>query len=111
MIRLEHYLHELLHLLQDESKLQQDEPKLQLIHQVMTHYHEYFLAKAQIYRHDVFLVLSPPWFRSYERTFMWLARFKPSLAIHVAKKCGLKLSSDQAKRLERLTVELKMEKG
>ncbi|MFS7958223.1 putative transcription factor TGA like domain-containing protein [Helianthus anomalus] len=44
------------------------------------------------------------WFRSYERTFMWLAGFKPSLAIQVAKKCGLEFSSDQAKRLERLTM-------
>ncbi|KAM0013265.1 putative transcription factor TGA like domain-containing protein [Helianthus debilis subsp. tardiflorus] len=94
MIGLEHYLHQLLHHL--EFLDQQDEPKLkQLIHQVTTHYHEYFLAKAQVYRQNVFLALSPPWFNSYERTFLWLAGFRPGLAIHVVKSCGLEFTSDQ----------------
>ncbi|KAF5800164.1 putative transcription factor TGA like domain-containing protein [Helianthus annuus] len=106
MIGLEHYLHQLLHHL--EFLDQQDEPKLkQLIHQVMTHYHEYFLAKAQVYRQNVFLALSPPWFSSYERTFLWLAGFRPGLAIRVVKSCGLEFTSDQAEMLDRLSVETK----
>ncbi|XP_076882416.1 protein ZW2-like [Bidens hawaiensis] len=108
MTRLELYLNQLLHIIQFMD--QQDESKLQqLINQVMTHYHEYFLAKAQVYHRDVFLVLSPPWFSSYERTFLCLAGFKPSLAISVVKSCGVEFSSSQVKQLERLTAETKHE--
>jgi hypothetical protein len=104
MTRLEHYLQQLINVLRFPD--QQDESKLyQLTRQVMTHYHEYFLAKAQVSRDDVFLVLSPPWFSPYERTFLWLAGFKPTLAIYVAKRCGIEFSSDQAERLERLGAE------
>ncbi|KAK1421342.1 hypothetical protein QVD17_23594 [Tagetes erecta] len=106
MAQLELYLQLLLHHLQFLD--QQDESKLeQLVHQVMTHYHQYFIAKAQVSRENVFLVLSPPWFTSYERTFHWLAGFKPSLAIYVVKSCGVEFSSDQADKLERLSVEVK----
>ncbi|KAK9077945.1 hypothetical protein SSX86_002002 [Deinandra increscens subsp. villosa] len=110
--RLELYLQELLHLLNfldkpHESKQQQ----LILIRQVTTHYQEYFLAKAQVSRHDVFLVLSPPWLSSYERTFLWLAGFKPTLVIYVVKNCGIEFGYDQAERLEKLVVETKDEEG
>ncbi|XP_076940580.1 protein ZW2-like [Bidens hawaiensis] len=108
MTRLELYLNQLLHIIQFMD--QQDESKLQqLINQVMTHYHEYFLAKAEVCHRDVFLVLSPPWFSSYERTFLWLAGFKPSLAITVVKSCGIEFSSSQVKQLDTLTMETKHE--
>ncbi|KAI3809149.1 hypothetical protein L1987_25119 [Smallanthus sonchifolius] len=108
MIRLELYLQLLLHHLQFLD--QQDESKLQkLIRQVMTHYHEYFLAKAQVCRQNVFLVLSPPWFSSYERAFLWLGGFKPGLAIHVLKSCGVEFSPNQAERLERVISDTKNE--
>ncbi|KAL4576137.1 hypothetical protein LXL04_012226 [Taraxacum kok-saghyz] len=103
LTQLELYLHQLLHLLQspDESKHKQ------LIRRVMAHYHDYILAKTQVSSRNVFLVLSPPWLSSFERTFLWLGGFKPSLALHVAKRCGVELTSDQAERMERLTVETK----
>nr|GEV95293.1 DOG1 domain-containing protein [Tanacetum cinerariifolium] len=62
----------------------------------MAHYIDYYLAKAQISSQNVFLVLSPPWFSSYERTFLWVAGFKPGLAIYVAKSCGVQLNTDQS---------------
>lgn len=106
MTQLELYLQQLLHHVkfldqQDESKLEQ------LVHQVMTHYHEYFIAKAEVSRENVFLVLSPPWFSSYERTFQWVAGFKPSFAMYVVRSCGVEFSSDQAEKLDRLSVEVK----
>ncbi|GJU80334.1 DOG1-like protein 4 [Tanacetum coccineum] len=109
--RLELYLIQLLHFLQfpdheNDSKLQ-----LQLVRQVMTHYHDYFLAKAQISNQNVFLVLSPPWFSSYERTFLWLAGFKPGLAIYVVKSCGVQLNTNQSDRMDRLTAKIKNEEG
>lgn len=75
----------------------------------MTHYHDYFLAKARVCHWNVFLVLSPPWFSSYEQTFLWVAGFKPGLAINVVKRCGVELNSDQAERMASLTVEIKNE--
>ncbi|GKC88218.1 DOG1-like protein 4 [Tanacetum coccineum] len=77
----------------------------------MTHYHDYFLAKAQISSQNVFLVLSPPWFCSYERTFLWLSGFKPGLAINVVKRCGVQLNTNQSDRMDRLMAEIKREEG
>ncbi|KAL7614454.1 protein DOG1-like 4 [Lactuca sativa] len=104
--QLEFYLHQLLHILQSPD--QQDESKhKQLIRLVMAHYHKYFLAKARVSSRNVFLIMSPPWLSSYERTFLWLSGFKPGLALHVVSKCGVELSSDQTERMERLTVDTK----
>ncbi|KAL7614460.1 hypothetical protein Lser_V15G09008 [Lactuca serriola] len=108
LIQLELYLNQLLNLLQSPDDHQQDEPNhKQLIRRVMAHYHDYFLAKARVSSRNVFLVLSPPWFSPYERIFLWVAGFKPGLSICIVKTCGLELTSDQAERIERLTVETK----
>ncbi|KAI3721039.1 hypothetical protein L2E82_32042 [Cichorium intybus] len=91
--QLELYFYQLLHLLQ--SLDQQDESKhKQLVCRVMAHYHEYFLAKAQVSSRNVFLLLSPPWLSSYERTFLWVAGFKPGLALNVVKICELETGVD-----------------
>lgn len=108
LTHLEFYLHQLLQILQFPD--QQDESKIeQLNRRVMTHYHDYFLAKAQVTLDNVFLVFSPPWFSSYERTFLWVAGFEPGLALSVVKSCGVALRPDEAERMERLTVETKDE--
>ncbi|KAI3519761.1 hypothetical protein L1887_08977 [Cichorium endivia] len=108
--QLELYFYQLLHLLQSPD--QQDESKhKQLVCRVMAHYHEYFLAKAQVSSRNVFLVLSPPWLSSYERTFLWVAGFKPGLALNVVKICGLELTFDQAERMEKLMMETKDEES
>ena len=109
--RLELYLSQLLNLLQFPDHKNESQLQLQLVRQVMTHYHDYFLAKAQISSQNVFLVLSPPWFSSYERTFFWLAGFKPSLAIYVVKRCGIQLNINQSDRMDRLTAEIKNEES
>ncbi|KAI3519762.1 hypothetical protein L1887_08978 [Cichorium endivia] len=104
--QLELYFNQLLHLIQSPD--QQDESNhKQLVCRVMGHYHEYFLAKAQVLSRNVFLVLSAPWFSSYERTFLWVAGFKPGLALNIVKICGLELTFDQAERMENLMMETK----
>nr|GEX56164.1 protein DOG1-like 4 [Tanacetum cinerariifolium] len=108
---LELYLSQLLHLLEFPDHENESKLELQLVRQVMTHYHDYFLAKAQISSENVFLVLSPPWFSAYERTFLWLAGFKPGLAISVVKSCGVQLNTNQSDRMDRLTAEIKNKEG
>ncbi|PWA47041.1 DOG1 domain-containing protein [Artemisia annua] len=110
--RLELYLDQLLNVLQFQDH--ENESKLhvqQLVHSVMTHYHDYFLAKAKLSGQNIFLVLSPPWFSSYERTFLWLAGFKPGLAFNVVNNCGIQLSTGQSDMMDRLTAEIKNEEN
>ncbi|KAL8241021.1 hypothetical protein R6Q59_014376 [Mikania micrantha] len=108
--RLDQYLQELIHQLRFPE--QQDESKLeQLVSDVMNHFNEYSLIKEQVMDQDVFVVISPPWITSYERTFLWLAGSKPTLTMHVLKKCGIEFSTEQTEKLEQLVAEIKEEEG
>lgn len=51
-----------------------------LIDRVFAHYQEYYHEKARLMARDVLLVFSPSWLNPCERTFLWIAGWKPSMA-------------------------------
>ena len=49
----------------------------------LTHYQHYYEEKSRLAQYDIFVLFSPPWFSALERTFLWIAGFKPRLAFRV----------------------------
>ncbi|KAK9127454.1 hypothetical protein Syun_016251 [Stephania yunnanensis] len=82
LVRQEHYLDELLSAqdsFADEDGESQQEELRGLISRVLTHYQQYYQAKALAARNDVFHVFSPSWFSTIERSLLWIGGFKPGL--------------------------------
>ncbi|KAI3507370.1 hypothetical protein L1887_22354 [Cichorium endivia] len=106
--RQEHYLEELRSALRtcDGSE---DEDLRDLIARVLAHYQEYFEEKSRIANYDVSLVFSPPWFSSFERTFFWIAGFKPGLAFRIVGSSVGDMNQEQVESMERLKAETTVE--
>ncbi|KAK2980020.1 hypothetical protein RJ640_020046 [Escallonia rubra] len=108
LVRQEHYLDEL------NSKLQtghesRDEDLKDLITRVLGHYQQYYEEKSRVANRDVFLVFAPTWFTPFERTFFWIAGFKPGLAFRMMASLVDDLSEEQGRRMDRLKEETKAE--
>ncbi|KAK4274220.1 hypothetical protein QN277_017480 [Acacia crassicarpa] len=73
-----------------------------LIHQVLSHYQQYFQEKSRLTDADVFLIFSPTWLTSYERALLWIADFKPSLVLRLVDGAVEDLSPEQKVTLERI---------
>lgn len=80
-----------------------------LISRVLSHYQQYYEEKSRISQFNIFLVFSPPWFTSLERTFLWVAGFKPALVFKLVSEFVTDLSDDQKQRMGRLIEEIKLE--
>ncbi|PIA59470.1 hypothetical protein AQUCO_00400388v1 [Aquilegia coerulea] len=104
LVRQEHYLDELLCA---ESHCEQE--LRELISKVLSHYQQYFEEKSMAIQNDVFLVFSPTWFNSFERSFLWIAGFKPALVFKLVVNSVTDLSEEQAQMVERLKGEVKGE--
>ncbi|KAJ9567881.1 hypothetical protein OSB04_003847 [Centaurea solstitialis] len=78
-----------------------DEDSLRhLVEQVLGHYQEYYREKSKAAELDVFIMFSPPWFSSFERTLLWVAGFKPSVAFQLVKETvGGELDEEQKGRI------------
>ncbi|KAK3042104.1 hypothetical protein RJ639_001806 [Escallonia herrerae] len=110
LTRQEHFLHELLQVQpsqHDEEGV--DHESRELIGRVITHYKQYYEFKSRIVHQNVFLVLSPPWFSPYERTFLWISGFKPGLAFRIVNNSVSDLDAEQGRQMERLVEEIKAE--
>ncbi|XP_071716988.1 protein ZW2-like isoform X2 [Rutidosis leptorrhynchoides] len=109
LVRQQNYLQELRSTLRtcDETTSNDDDDLRGLIARVLAHYQQYYEQKSRIANHDVSLVFSPPWFSSFERSFFWIAGFKPGLAFRIVM--GSVPDMDQEERMERLKSETKME--
>ncbi|KAL4557921.1 hypothetical protein LXL04_036115 [Taraxacum kok-saghyz] len=104
LVRQEDYLDELRSTLRtcDSSD---EEPLRALIGRVLAHYQQYFEEKSRIANLDVSLVFSPPWFSSFERSFFWIAGFKPGLTFRIVYSSVGDMSEVQVDRIERLKAE------
>ncbi|GJX73053.1 DOG1-like protein 4 [Tanacetum coccineum] len=109
LVRQEEFLHELRSALQTREALADNDALRALTARVLAHYQQYYEQKSRIANFDVSLVFSPPWFSSFERSFFWIAGFKPGLAFRVANNCVDDLDGDQVERMERLATETKAE--
>ncbi|KAL3523992.1 hypothetical protein ACH5RR_016826 [Cinchona calisaya] len=108
LTRQEHYLQELVQVTQCNNQENEVMCK-ELITRVLAHYNEYYEAKARVAQENVFLLFSPPWFSSFERTYLWIAGFRPRLVFRILSGSVLDLSEDQSRRIGSLTREVKEE--
>ncbi|KAG8390118.1 hypothetical protein BUALT_Bualt01G0050300 [Buddleja alternifolia] len=112
LISQENYLRDLLRLVEGGGGDQNYEVRCEaLVGQVMDHYDQYFGAKARIVHEDVFLVFTPTWFSSFERTYLWIGGFRPGLAFRLVMNNVLDLTDDQSRRINRLMAEIKGEEN
>ncbi|KAK9153963.1 hypothetical protein Sjap_001443 [Stephania japonica] len=105
LVRQEHYLDELLsaqNSFTNEDDERQQEELRGLISRVLSHYQQYYQAKALAARNDVFHVLSPSWFSTLERSFLWIGGFKPGLVFELLGSAVGDLGSEQMVLIERL---------
>ncbi|KAK4403400.1 protein ZW2 [Sesamum angolense] len=107
----EHHLRDLLGLIARNSRDNEvDEVQCKdLIDRVIRHYGRYFEAKARMIADNVFLVLMPTWFSSFERAYLWMGGFRPGLAFRLVINNVLDLSEEQSWRMNRLMTEIKEE--
>lgn len=108
LVRQEHYLEELQTTLQNCHESREDDLK-DLISRVLAHYQEYYEEKSRMANRNVFLVFAPTWFSPFERTFFWIAGFKPSLAFRVVGSSVNDMTEDQTRRLNQLKDETRAE--
>ncbi|MCL7045416.1 hypothetical protein MKW94_011581 [Papaver nudicaule] len=107
LVRQQNYLDELIHTNANSTEIPEDQLKA-LISRVLGHYQQYYEAKSIASRRDVFVLFSPPWFSTYERTFLWIAGFKPGLLLRILNKAVKDLSEDQSSRVRRIDTETKV---
>ncbi|KAI3689114.1 hypothetical protein L2E82_47063 [Cichorium intybus] len=78
----------------------EEESLRHLVEQVLCHYQEYYNEKIKAAESDVFLMFSPPWFSSFERTLLWASGFRPSIAFRLVRESvGVELSEEQKARI------------
>ncbi|KAL8515893.1 hypothetical protein ACS0TY_014552 [Phlomoides rotata] len=77
-----------------------------LIPRVLAHYQEFYREKAMAADQDVFLLISPPWLSSFERSLLWISGFRPSMFFPIINSAvAEELSSDQRRRIEEVKTE------
>lgn len=97
--------HNLLHKLLSLSDSDSDHRNT-VIHQVLSHYRQYLDRKSTLANHDVFLLFSPPWLSSYERTLLWISDYRPSLILRLVYGGAVTgVTAEQRLRLDQLKEE------
>lgn len=82
LVRQEHYLEELQSVLENCQESRHEDLE-ELSARVLSHYKQYYEEKSRMCSRNVFLVFNPTWFTPFERTFFWIAGFKPDLAFRL----------------------------
>ena len=54
-----------------------------LINRTLAHYKAYYQERSSLAERDVLLVFSQPWLTPFERTFLWVAGWRPSLTFRL----------------------------
>ncbi|XP_042510058.1 protein RESPONSE TO ABA AND SALT 1-like [Macadamia integrifolia] len=108
LVRQEHYLDELLSAQNNPCDSARREEELrELITRVLSHYQQYFEEKSTVANADVFLLFSPAWFSPFERTFLWIAGFKPGMIVRLVENSVKDMSEEQKQRLDMVRAETK----
>ncbi|XP_065851827.1 protein RESPONSE TO ABA AND SALT 1-like [Euphorbia lathyris] len=109
LVRQQHCLQELLSLYRDQHthEFQNDDLK-DVVTRILAHYEQYYQEKSRLAHRNIYLVFSPPWFTPFERTFLWIAGFKPALTYRVLHTSVLDLSEEQRQLIGRLKEETKL---
>ncbi|XP_058761951.1 protein ZW2-like [Vicia villosa] len=106
--RQRNYLDELLSAQELRQQMDGTE-RMNLLNRVICHYGQYYEEKSKIAHQNILLVFSPPWLSSLEKSYLWIAGFKPGLTFHLVNKTlEDDLSEEQKERLDELKQETKM---
>ncbi|GAB2222407.1 hypothetical protein Drorol1_Dr00013624 [Drosera rotundifolia] len=89
---------DLLH--RDTIQLDQDKQQL-LVEEILAHYNDYLESKSDLAKHDVFLVISPPWLTPLERSLNWISDPRPSIAFRILSS-SIEFDGLAAKQRERI---------
>lgn len=76
-----------------------------LIEQVLSHYQQFYEEKTKLAREDAFLFFSAPWLTAFERTFLWIGDFKPTLLFCFLGSSVDDLTATQSEQIERIRAE------
>ncbi|XP_031265282.1 protein DOG1-like 4 [Pistacia vera] len=109
LIRQQDLFDRLILAIKPENIHKSDDQHQTLIDEVLCHYKQYYEEKSITAREDVFLFFSPPWFTSFERTFLWIGGFKPSLVFKILNGSVKDMTDEQQNRMEIVKVETKSE--
>ncbi|CAN0879695.1 Protein ZW2 [Linum grandiflorum] len=107
LVRQQHYNDELQTAV--NSAAGDDDLIRDLVSRALTHYQHYYEEKSRLAHSDVFILFSPPWFTSLERSFFWIAGFKPGLAFRVLRDSVTSLSPEQDQSLKQIKEEIRVE--
>lgn len=107
MVRQKEFLGELLSAQQQYQEGRRADVR-PLIDRVICHYGQYFEEKSKLAHHNIFLVFSPPWFSSLEKSFLWVGGFKPGVAFQVVNTALRDLTEDQKVKMSKLKKESKV---
>ncbi|KAI5650025.1 hypothetical protein M9H77_36030 [Catharanthus roseus] len=110
-IKHQEILEKLIECVENEEEEDQDHQcQEEIFNQVLSHYQEFFQEKSKAANEDVFLVISAPWFSSFERALIWVSAFRPSMLFSLIKNSiGEDLGHDQQVKIEAIKVETKRE--
>ncbi|KAL2557887.1 RESPONSE TO ABA AND SALT 1 [Forsythia ovata] len=108
MVRHENFVDELLRAQETYDESREDAIR-DLISRVLAHLQEYYQEKSRMIHMDVFLLFSPPWFTALERTFFWIAGFRPELVFCLLMSSVNDLREDQTRRIQGLRHDAEME--
>ncbi|XP_073316226.1 protein RESPONSE TO ABA AND SALT 1-like [Primulina huaijiensis] len=109
LINQERYLQQLVQIIECGNDEENDIRCNGLIQEVMAHLNQYYEAKERVARENVFLVFTPTWFSSFERTYLWLGGFRPGLAIRIVSNNVLDLTGNQSEMINALMTRVKEE--
>ncbi|CAA7408114.1 unnamed protein product [Spirodela intermedia] len=65
-----------------------DDRLRRLVDCTLAHYSEYYQERRRLAERDVLLVYSPVWLTPFERTFLWIAGWRPSLTFRLLGAVG-----------------------
>lgn len=107
LVRQEHYFEELQSVLENCQESKHEDLK-ELSGRVLSHYKQYYEEKSRKCSYNVFVVFNPTWFTPLERSFFWIAGFKPDLAFRVVSVSAGHLTSDQTLLINKRKKEIRV---
>ncbi|KAK4798588.1 hypothetical protein SAY86_030914 [Trapa natans] len=115
LIRQEELLRELLQWIEKdsagrpESMEVDDEIRMDLIGRVLAQFREYYEAKSRVKDINVFLLFSASWLNPFERMFLWITGFKPTIVFRIVNNTVTDRREDQSRRMDELEREVRAE--
>ncbi|KAK6130783.1 hypothetical protein DH2020_035471 [Rehmannia glutinosa] len=101
LIRQESFFQELEALLSPVDGFDRNLECSKIIPRVFSHYQEFYTEKARAAGGDAFLLISPPWLSSFEKSLLWISGFRPSMLFPIIERSVAEdLSAEQKQRIE-----------